>query len=286
MPVGRGVPQGSCLSPLLFNICTRNLPMRCGADAIQFADDITESHHHKDFNEVKGALEKSYSATKEFCEEKGLIINASKTQFIVMKAPSRKLPDQIALILDGVKLEPLNSVKLLGVYIDRHLNYSVHIQEIVMRCRGLLGILRKSSRILPEKLLLQFYCAIIRVHMEYCSAVFWPACYSNLQKLDVVQKIATRIIKRVPRRTHAAPLMASLGLESLSKRRDNHVLSVVSKCLNNACHPAVTELINNALGSINGSGNSVIRAPPRTVAGKRKFSYFAGELYKANFLRD
>ena len=41
--VTRGVPRGSCLSPLLFKVYVRSLPLHCQSKSIQFADDTTHS---------------------------------------------------------------------------------------------------------------------------------------------------------------------------------------------------------------------------------------------------
>ena len=41
MAVSRGFPQGSGLSPLLFNIFIRRLPRHCISATLQFADDTT-----------------------------------------------------------------------------------------------------------------------------------------------------------------------------------------------------------------------------------------------------
>src|SRR6266516_173075 len=56
MPIEQGVPQGSGLSPLLFNIYARNLPSSCSSPVIQFADDVTASEADKDVARVMSRL--------------------------------------------------------------------------------------------------------------------------------------------------------------------------------------------------------------------------------------
>src|SRR6478609_6831250 len=76
--IGRGVPQGSCLSPLFFNIYVSDLPKQCGeSEAIQFVDDLTNSAADKDPAIIKEKLTKSFEVIKTFGIDHELIINVS-----------------------------------------------------------------------------------------------------------------------------------------------------------------------------------------------------------------
>ena len=81
------------------------------------------------------------------------------------------IPDNFIILLDGVTLQPVNEVKLLGVTLDRHLTMANHIDATVTKCHGLLGVLRRAAVYLPEKLLKLVYTSIIRSHLEYSSAL-------------------------------------------------------------------------------------------------------------------
>ena len=63
-------------------------------------------------------MTESFVKTKAYCDERELIINASKTQLILFKFPCRKLPDDLKIELDGVSIEPVPNVKLLGFHLD------------------------------------------------------------------------------------------------------------------------------------------------------------------------
>ena len=83
--VGRGVPQGSCLSPLLFNVFVRNLPSANQLATIQFADDVTDYVAESDPIVLAQKLTEGFNETKNFCEEHELKINTGKTKLILFK---------------------------------------------------------------------------------------------------------------------------------------------------------------------------------------------------------
>ena len=274
MPISQGVPQGSGLSPLLFNIYVRNLPSSTGSTVIQFADDVTASEAHKDIEAVQQGLTTAYNNIKRFCNERGLTLNASKTQLIIFKTPSRKLPEELELLLDGHSVKPLHAVKLLGFVLDQHFTWGEHIDKTVKRCTGLIGAMAKAAPCLTRKLLLMAYTALVRSHLEYCSSLLLSASRTQLEKLDVLQRKAARTILQVPRDSHAAPLLEMLSLDSLKDRRAKHALTIIQNILSGNCHPALADffvlLPDETISAI---------SKPRLKLGNKRFRATGADIY-------
>ncbi|MEZ4720250.1 MAG: reverse transcriptase family protein [Flavobacteriales bacterium] len=264
--IGRGVPQGSCLSPLLFNIYVRDLPKDTTGDPFQYADDCTLSASGDSTEKVIDILTEDYNRTSNFCEEKELILNESKTQFIIFKQPTKKLDTDTIIQLGTAALQPLNEVKLLGFMLDRHLTFESQIKAVTTKARGLLSILRLAAKSLPQELTLLAYQGLIRSHLEYCSGVFVGMAETHAHKLEVIQKIAARIICDAPRDAHAQPLLASLKLEELRSRRNAHTLNIITAIRSNQTHPSFLNFFDTN------------DTAPRTRIGKRRFSMAAEAL--------
>ena len=244
MKVSRGFPQGSGLSPLLFNIFTRRLPRHCISSALQFADDTTLASADPSLSVVAHNLTASFNSVKEFSEAHDLVLNPAKTQLIVFKPKGKKLPHDFHLLLNNCTVQPQKTVKLLGVTLDQHFTFGPHIDNVVNKCHGLLGTLARATPYLPRQLLKLSYTALIRSHLEYCSSLFTSAAKTHLKKLDTIQRIAARIIYEVPSDTHAEPLLILLQLDHLCDRRELHLAKMMKSFVSGKCHPAMKLLVD------------------------------------------
>ena len=241
---------------------------------IQFADDITHSAASKMLRVIEEQLTEIFSKTERFCEEHGLKVNSSKTQLLILKSPAKPLPDGFELLLDGCCIQTEKTVKLLGITLDRHLTFGPHIDNVVKKCQGLLTTLWRASRLLPRELLRMAYIALVRSHLEYASALFVGAARTHLEKLDRIQRMAARIVAGAPRNAHSAPLLSSLGLQSLESRREKHVLDLVRSILEQECHPALKDIFK-----VTEDGKIVIQYQAQKKVGSKRFCLYGANLY-------
>ena len=100
-----GVPQGSVLGPLLFIICTNDLPNSMKhSKCILFADDTTVYHSSNNIKGLIKLIEEDLDLLSDwFCANK-LSLNVSKTNFLIFSPNKRnnisknttiKLGDQV-----------------------------------------------------------------------------------------------------------------------------------------------------------------------------------------------
>ena len=100
------------------------------------------------------------------------------------------------------------------------------------------------------------------------------ASKTTLNKLEVIQKIASRIICNEKRDAHAAPLLLKLGLQSIQERRERKILKTVDKILTNDCHPYLANMFY-----LNNSAELMNNETARITFGKKRFSIYAKTYY-------
>ena len=212
-----GTPQGSILSPFLFNILAENfvtLPLGAGTKILCYADDIavitTGSRHVSRAQTAINAV-----ATK--CRELGLKINTDKTKTIHFGS-CQPLPP---LKLHDTHIDWAESHPYLGIWLDAHLRFNKHIAAIKDRTRARLRIMRAMAGLhegASYPVLRIFYIQAIRSVIEYgapCLAATTPA---SIQVLEKLQNHALRIIVGAPRWTRVCALQMEASIPPLQAR--------------------------------------------------------------------
>ena len=81
-------------------------------------------------------------------------------------------PCDYSLFLNNARIEFLQSIKILGVTIDKDLSYKEHISDQLKKAYAKASALRRVRRSLPRDAMIKLYKAFILPHLEYCSPLF------------------------------------------------------------------------------------------------------------------
>lgn len=214
--VTSGVPQGSVLGPLLFTIYVNSLPDVSPCRLKLFADDTKLLNVHKqpgEENRLQVGLNRleDWSAMNKlpFNEKKCKVLSFARTMSMNLRRPFSICSEYIDFVA---------SERDLGVVLCSTLDPARHINIIVNKANFALGIARKAFQVKDKNVFLLLFKTLVRPQLEYAVQIWNPWRRKDIEKLEKVQKRATRLVPQCRGLTYADRLRF-LGLDTLEERR-------------------------------------------------------------------
>ena len=115
-------------------------------------------------------------------------MNETKTNIVHLSNNSHDKNTTIQIDVEHMKLKSTDHTKFLGLYLDKELNWSVHLHKLCNKLSSSLFALRIVKNKLEANSLIQVYYAIFESHIRY-GIIFWGnSSKTNVNKILLIQK--------------------------------------------------------------------------------------------------
>lgn len=192
-----GVPQGSVLGPILFNLFTHDVPLHPVIKITQFADDTTIHLVHNDPAMAQRVLNIYLARLVGYFENWKLKLSEAKTELIHIMGQVRdsnpKLRKQtrnMNVMIKGHGLIAKKDIRLLGLQIQTNNRFNKHIELRLNKARKtrfcINRILRNS--VIDPKIKCNMYKMYIRSVLMYASPVWCRQPQVSSHQMELLRR--------------------------------------------------------------------------------------------------
>ena len=247
-----GVPQGSCLGPLLFviyssklfNIVSRHLPnVHAYADDTQLYLAFKPGNYANETAAVS-SIQSCIRDLQNWMLMDKLKLNPEKTEFLIL-GTRQQLEKVITshLVVGESRICSSTKVKKLGSWFDPNLDMISHINNICSSSFYYLYNIRRIRKYLSHQSATSLIHAFITSKLDYCSSLLYGLPTIHINKLQRVQNAAARLVTNTPRISHITPILEDLHWLPIKYRTEFKIVLLTFKCLYGLAPQYLVDLI-------------------------------------------
>ena len=172
-----------------------------------------------------------------------LKLNDNKTEIIVIGDVAKDSP-AVKININGHTIASANKVKNLGVYIDNDMSMSSHVSDL---CRKLFFQIRKIGNIrnyINEEVAKTLVTSLILSKLDYCNVLLAGTPKALIDRLQLVQNSAARLVVRSKKREHVTPVLINLHWLPVEQRILYKLCILCYKCLNEQAPSYLSQSLN------------------------------------------
>ena len=212
-----GFPQGSRIGPFGFKIYTKPLTaiaQKHGIHIHLYADDtqLYTSFEPENSEAALERLEACIEDIRDWMETNYLKLNNSKTEFVIFgtKKDLNKVSGWTVTVGNS-EILPSKSAQNIGAFLDSEMNMEIHINNIIRSCYAQLHSISKIRRYLTIDAVKTIVNAFILSRLDNLNSLLYgiPA-HKKLDRLQLVENNAARLIYKQPRMDHITPTLIKL----------------------------------------------------------------------------
>ena len=234
------VPQGSPLSPTLFDAYINDIPKRdtsnCSSSLL-YADDLATMFIFNKRGQIEQTINKYLVSIEKWLIKWKLKMSASKCNYTIFHSgPTR--PVSLNLNLFGSKIPFEENPTFLGITFDERLTFKNHVKNVKTKVQNRLNIIRIISSNfwkLNSTFLLQIYSALVRSITDCLAFAVSRLSNDKLDTIQAIQNSAFRSMFHLPFDTSSEKLRdlaKSYGFPSLVDRANYLNETYFEKCMN------------------------------------------------------
>ena len=216
--VQSGVPQGSVLGPLLFIIFINDIETGITSTLSKFADDCKITRKVKS-DEDANAVQVDLNTLVMWSHKWQMKFHPDKCKVLHIGHNNK----QYKYYIEGTEVKKVSEEKDLGVITSEDLKQKKQVAKVVKSANRLLGMIRRTITCKNKKNILSLYKTLVRPILDYGAAVWSPHQKGDIEKVEKVQRRATKMIKEIRHLSYQERLK-ECNLMTLEMRRRRYDL--------------------------------------------------------------